>query len=152
MKISTRVRYAARALGELAQHWRDGTPLKLSEIAKRQGISKKYLEQLFLPLKAAGVIVSVRGPAGGYKLAKNPKDLTFFKLTKILEGSVWLLDCLQSENVCSRFKSCRARKIWYKVNEALHSALKFTTVADLIANDKTEVKHEDRRRTAKSNR
>lgn len=134
MKVSTRVRYAARALSELARNWRDGKPLKLSEIAKRQGISKKYLEQLFLPLRAAGIVVSVRGPSGGYKLAKDPKDLTFFELTKILEGSVWLLDCLVSKDACPRSKSCKAQKVWRKVNESLHNALKSTTIADLISN------------------
>lgn len=136
MRISTRVRYAARALGELANSWLDGKPMKLSEIAKRQSISKKYLEQLFLPLKKAGIVVSVRGPSGGYKLAKNPKELTFFELTTILEGSVWLLDCLVSKTVCSRYKSCRAREIWRKVNESLHCALKNITIADLVANSR----------------
>ena len=132
MRVSTRVRYAARALAELAENWDDGKPMKLTEIAEHQDISKKYLEQLFLPLKAAGIVVSVRGPNGGYKLARSPENVTFFELTKILEGQRWLVDCLRSPDVCPRSKFCAARKAWQRINKNLQDSLKSISLADLV--------------------
>jgi len=132
MKVSTRVRYAVRALAELAEGWSERKPMKLSEVARHQGISKKYLEQLFLPLRAAGIVVSVRGPNGGYRLARSPNEINFFELFKILEGQGWLMDCLRSSDACSRAKSCRARKVWMEINRSFHSALKKMTLSDVI--------------------
>jgi len=132
MRVSTRVRYAVRALAELAEGWSERKPVKLSEVAERQGVSKKYLEQLFLPLRAAGIVISVRGPSGGYRLARSPKEISFFELFTILEGQRWLLDCLSSNDVCPRARRCQARKAWMKINQTLQASLKSVTVEDIV--------------------
>jgi Rrf2 family protein len=85
MKISTKIRYGTRAMLELACHYGEG-PIELKEIAKRESISLKYLEQVIVPLRTAGLVKSVRGSKGGYSLAKPPSDICLNDLIEILEG------------------------------------------------------------------
>ena len=101
MIISTKIRYGARAMLELASHFGEG-PIELREIARKENISQKYLEQVIHPLRAAGLVKSVRGSKGGYALAKPPSEIYLNDLVDILEGPIHLVECLRNSKVCQR--------------------------------------------------
>ena len=101
MRLSTRTRYGTRLMLDMAQHYQKG-PLHLAEVAQRQGISVKYLEQIIIPLKKAHYITSVRGPKGGHLLAKPPEKITVGEIVSLLEEGTQLVDCVGQADVCQR--------------------------------------------------
>ena len=101
MKLSTKGRYGARLMLELALEYGKG-PVLLKEVAERQEISEKYLGHLISPLKAAGLINSTRGAHGGYTLAKASKDITLAEVVQAVEGNLSVVECVSSPGVCSR--------------------------------------------------
>ena len=131
MKISTRGRYGTRMMLDLAAHHDQG-PTPLREIAKRQDISVKYLEQLIIPLKAAGYIRSVRGARGGYTLAKKPDKINVGQIIKVLEGGLSLVDCVEDPKLCEREKNCPTRDIWLRMSERLMEELSSLTLRDVL--------------------
>ena len=131
MKISTRGRYGTRMMLDLAAHHDQG-PTPLREIAKRQDLSVKYLEQLIIPLKAAGYIRSVRGARGGYTLAKKPDKISVGQIIKVLEGGLSLVDCVEDPKVCEREKNCPTRDIWLRMSERLMEELSSLTLSDVL--------------------
>lgn len=131
MKISTRGRYGTRMMLDLAAHHDQG-PTPLREIAKRQDISVKYLEQLIIPLKAAGYIRSVRGARGGYTLAKKPDKINVGQIIKVLEGGLSLVDCVEDPKLCEREKNCPTRDIWLRMSERLMEELSSLTLSDVL--------------------
>jgi len=131
MKISTRGRYGTRMMLDLAAHHDQG-PTPLREIAKRQDLSVKYLEQLIIPLKAAGYIRSVRGARGGYTLARKPDKISVGQIIKVLEGGLSLVDCVEDPRVCEREKNCPTRDIWLRMSERLMEELSSLTLRDVL--------------------
>ena len=131
MKISTRGRYGTRMMLDLAAHHDQG-PTPLREIAKRQDLSVKYLEQLIIPLKAAGYIRSVRGARGGYTLAKKPDKINVGQIIKVLEGGLSLVDCVEDPKVCEREKNCPTRDIWLRMSQRLMEELSSLTLRDVL--------------------
>ena len=131
MKISTRGRYGTRMMLDLAAHHDQG-PTPLREIAKRQDLSVKYLEQLIIPLKAAGYIRSVRGARGGYTLARKPDKISLGQIIKVLEGGLSLVDCVEDPKVCEREKNCPTRDIWLRMSERLLEELSSLTLSDVL--------------------
>ncbi|MCG6946292.1 MAG: Rrf2 family transcriptional regulator [Deltaproteobacteria bacterium] len=131
MKISTRGRYGTRMMLDLAAHHDQG-PTPLREIAKRQDLSVKYLEQLIIPLKAAGYIRSVRGARGGYTLAKKPDKISIGQIIKVLEGGLSLVDCVEDAKVCEREGDCLTRDIWLRMSERLMEELSSLTLRDVL--------------------
>lgn len=131
MKISTRGRYGTRMMLDLAAHHDQG-PTPLREIAKRQDLSVKYLEQLIIPLKAAGYIRSVRGARGGYTLAKKPDKINVGQIIKVLEGGLSLVDCVEDPKICEREKNCPTRDIWLRMSERLMEELSSLTLSDVL--------------------
>ena len=131
MKISTRGRYGTRMKLDLAAHHDQG-PTPLREIAKRQDLSVKYLEQLIIPLKAAGYIRSVRGARGGYTLARKPDKISVGQIIKVLEGGLSLVDCVEDPKVCEREKNCPTRDIWLGMSERLMEELSSLTLRDVL--------------------
>jgi len=131
MKISTRGRYGTRMMLDLAAHHDQG-PTPLREIAKRQDLSVKYLEQLIIPLKAAGYIRSVRGARGGYTLARKPDKISVGQIIKVLEGGLSLVDCVEDPKVCEREKNCPTRDIWLRMSERLLEELSSLTLSDVL--------------------
>ena len=118
MKLSTKGRYGARLMQDLAVHYGNGNgPVLLKDIAERQGISEKYLGHLIAPLKAAGLINSTRGAHGGYMLAKGPSGITLKEVIQALEGSLSLAECIDAPCVCHRVKSCVTRDILEEMGE-----------------------------------
>ena len=131
MKISTRGRYGTRMMLDLAAHHDQG-PTPLREIAKRQDLSVKYLEQLIIPLKAAGYIRSVRGARGGYTLARKPDKINVGQIIKVLEGGLSLVDCVEDPKICEREKNCPTRDIWLRMSERLMEDLSSLTLSDVL--------------------
>lgn len=131
MSLTTRGRYGLRALIELAAA--GDRPLQLKRIAKRQGISRKYLEQLLVPLRDAGIVRTARGPGGGYTLAVCREELTASRILSILEGPNDLAPCLVHGQSCDRAGRCVTKELWEKVDAAIDAVLGGITLADLTA-------------------
>jgi Rrf2 family protein len=136
MKISTKGRYAVRILLDLAKH-NDGQPCTVKEIADRQDISEKYLEQIISTLHKAGFVKSIRGAQGGYSLAKGPELFTVGMILRVMEGSLAPVACLEDDyNVCERCDTCETQEIWQQIYDAVNQVVDNVTLADLIAKDK----------------
>jgi Rrf2 family protein len=131
MKLSTRTRYAIRAILELAENFGRG-PLQTRVIAKHQDISIKYLEQLMSLLKSADLVRSVRGAKGGYMLSKPPEKIKLSDVFVIFEGPVVTVECVANENYCARAVDCIARQVWSEVQRAVKNVLQSMTLQDAI--------------------
>lgn len=132
MKLSTRSRYGTRLMVDMAQHYNQG-PIQLGDIAKRQDISVKYLEQIIIPLKKAHYIESIRGPKGGHILTKPPEEITVAEIVALLEEGASLTDCSEKAEVCERADFCPTRLVWKEAAEAMFDKLQSITLADLAA-------------------
>ena len=136
MKISTKGRYALRMLIDLAQNSDKGF-VALKDIALRQGISKKYLEQIVPLLNSAGVLNTNRGYQGGYKLSAAPEKYTVGDILRLTEGNLAPVACLeQSPNTCSRCDSCITLPIWQGLHNVINEYLDSITLQDIIDRQK----------------
>lgn len=132
MKISTKGRYALRLMLDIALH-DNGVPVRVKEIAARQEISDKYLEQIISALHRAGFVKSIRGPQGGYLLTKHPKDYTVGMILRLTEGSLAPVSCLENEvNDCERQDNCVTLRVWKELDEAIKGVVDHITLADLV--------------------
>lgn len=132
MKISTKGRYALRLMLDLALH-DTGEPVRIKEISGRQDISDKYLEQIVSMLNKAGMVKSIRGPQGGYRLSREPKQYTVGEILRITEGSLAPVSCLEDEpNECLRQEQCATLLLWQKLNDAISGVVDTVTLADLV--------------------
>ena len=136
MKISTKGRYALRMMLDLALNEENGY-IPIKEIAKRQGISDKYLEQIISILNHAGFVRSVRGAGGGYKLTKKPSEYTVGMILRLTEGSMAPVSCLEDEvNTCDRAESCVTLGVWKKLYSAINDVVDSITLEDLVEDTK----------------
>ena len=135
MKLSTRSRYGTRMMLDIAQHY-DAGPVQIGDIARRQDISVKYLEQLVIPLKKADYVKSVRGPKGGYMLARHPKEITVGEIVKVLEGGVNLSDCIENPDLCEKSTDCLTRGLWKEATKAVYDTLNSVTLSEMIETGK----------------
>ena len=132
MKISTKGRYALRIIIDLAQHSDEGF-IALKEIAARQGISKKYLEQIVPILNKSDILIASRGFQGGYKLAHPPKDYTVGSILRLTEGSLAPIDCVDQNPVqCERCDNCLTFPMWQGLYKAITDYLDGITIQDLL--------------------
>ncbi len=131
MKLSTRGRYAARALLDLALH-DTGAPVSLREIAERQGISAKYLDQILSQLRHAGYIRASRGSRGGFQMSADPASVTLLDIVSAVEGRTAIVDCVLDPTRCDRASDCVTREVWREVSEAMDRVLRAITLADLM--------------------
>ena len=131
MKLSTRTRYGTRALLELALS-RGEEPVFLKDIASRQDISLPYLEQLIAPLILGGIIRSTKGPKGGISLTRDPEEIKLSEITRLLEGSVAPVECINDPGFCNRSEFCATRDIWNELKMAMDEVLESTTLQDLV--------------------
>jgi Rrf2 family protein len=132
MQLSTKARYAVRAMIELAVNYGKG-PTLLKEIATRQEISEKYLEQLMGPLRAAGLIYTLRGNKGGYILGKDPREVTVYNVISVVEGSLAPVPCVDKAEICHRAPFCVARNIWSDLKTKIIIQLDSVSLAELAA-------------------
>lgn len=141
MKISTKGRYALTLMLDLALN-DTGETIRIKDIAARQGISEKYLEQIIAVLNKAGFVKSVRGPQGGYRLARKPKDYTVGMILRLTEGSLAPVACLDDDpNDCSRQEDCVTIYIWEKLYAAINSVVDGFTLADLVELELAKADH-----------
>ena len=132
MKISTKGRYALRLMIDLAIH-DQGKCIRIKDIAKRQEISEKYLEQIISILNRAGYIKSVRGPQGGHRLARSPREYTVGMILRLTEGSLAPVECVEEEEtLCPRKQTCATFTVWKKMNDAINNVVDNITLADLV--------------------
>lgn len=132
MMISTKGRYALRMMLDLAMFGQDEY-IPLKDIADRQGISIKYLEQIVSSLSRAGFVRSVRGTGGGYMLARKPEEYTVGMILRLTEGSLAPVSCLEfEENTCPRAEDCMTLGVWNKLYQAINSVVDGITLADII--------------------
>lgn len=132
MKISTKGRYAIRLMLDLANDT-TGKPVSLNDVAARQQISEKYLEQIISVLNKAGYVRSIRGPQGGYLLVKKPEEYTVGMILRTTEGDLAPVSCVGSGAVeCDRADGCVTVRIWQKINDAVDNVVDNITLADLV--------------------
>lgn len=132
MKISTKGRYALRLMLELATA-EEGVPVSIKDIAKSQGISEKYLEQIISVLNKAGFVRSIRGAQGGYVLKKNPKECTVGMILRQTEGDLAPVSCVREDGeFCERKAGCVTVRIYEKINDAVNEVVDRITLADMV--------------------
>ncbi|MBI9110850.1 Rrf2 family transcriptional regulator [Maridesulfovibrio ferrireducens] len=131
MKLTTRSRYGARLLLDIALHSKNG-PVPSKDSARREGISLKYLEKILKMLKEGGYIKGKRGPNGGNVLLREPEDISIGAIAQILDGQEKILDCVGDETVCPRSAVCLRRSIWDDANQAMYKMLDSYSLADLM--------------------
>lgn len=135
MKLSTRVRYGVRAMIELAHNF-EGKPVPLRKLAENQAISAKYLEQMATALKIAGLITSVRGAEGGYRLARPAEEITVWDIYAVLDVAVDVINCKKNPcadvEVCDRDGFCATQSMWMEVNTMMVNYLKSKTLKQLM--------------------
>ena len=131
MKISTKGRYALRMMVDLAEH-QNGEYISLKDIAQRQEVSKKYLEQIVTPLARVGLVKSERGSQGGYRLTKAPADYTAGEILRAIEGSVAPIPCLGSEtNECPMSDQCFTLPFWAGLDDVINQYIDSVTLEQL---------------------
>ena len=132
MKVSTRGRYALRLMLDLSIN--EGERLvRVREIAERQRISDKYLEQIISTLVKNKFVISTRGPQGGYRLSKKPRDYTVGSILRVIEGKLSPVACLEDEkNECIRKEECITLVLWEKLDEAINNVVDNITLQDLL--------------------
>jgi len=136
MKLTTRSRYGTRMMLDMAQHGGDG-PVRIKDIAARQGVSVKYLEKLVRELKDAGLVTSRRGPRGGHLVAKPLTDISVGDIVRVLEGELSLVVCDDHGRPCPRQGACPTRRVWMEAAKAMHDKLDAISLADLLASADT---------------
>ncbi|MFH1377864.1 MAG: Rrf2 family transcriptional regulator [Planctomycetota bacterium] len=140
MKLTTRMRYGTRIVIELASSYPNRF-MPVTELSRLQGLTIKYIEQILIPLRTSGIVVSRRGKAGGYQLGRPPTEITLLDIYNELEGDAAIVDCLLSDDgkrgitvcpICARKPHCHSRKVWKKLREAIETTLREITVASLL--------------------
>lgn len=132
MRISTKGRYALRLMLDLATNC-CGDPIRLKDVAKRQEISEKYLEQIISVLNKAGFVRSIRGPQGGYVLTRRPEEYTVGMILRLTEGSMAPVDCVDEElGNCPKMTECATSVVWKRLNDAISDVIDNITLQDLV--------------------
>lgn len=132
MKISTKGRYALRLMLDLAVY-NTGEPISLKDIAKRQEISEKYLEQIISVLSKGGMVQSVRGAQGGYFLRREPRDYTVGEILRLTEGDLAPVDCVGASGVsCDHKGDCITVEVYERINQAVNDVVDHISLQDLV--------------------
>lgn len=135
MKLSTRCRYGARAMMEIARR-HDTGPVKRKDIAESQDISERYLENILIALKANKLVRTVRGANGGFALTKAPEAITMYEILSALGGLAAPVDCLDAPALCDRSGCCAAREFWEELRDAQIRTAKSKTLRDLVERER----------------
>lgn len=131
LRLSTKGQYGVRAMYEIARGFPDNV-VNIKNISERQDVSVAYLEQILHKLKNAGLIKSVKGPGGGYKLSRKPDDITIGAIVKELEGPVAITSCLDPSEGCVRVDSCVTHLLWKALGRQIETFLNTITLANLV--------------------
>lgn len=136
MRLPTKARYGMRAMLDLAMHNAENEPVLMRDVASRQGLSEKYLEQVLIPLRHAGLIKSVRGAKGGYLLARGPAEISLLEIVEASIGDVSMVDCVEDPENCQRVDGCATYVVWKELAEAIKASLESKTLSDLMVIEK----------------
>lgn len=140
MKISTRSRYALRIMLDISMR-KTQEYVSLKDISINQEISEKYAEQIINMLNKAGMVQSIRGSKGGYKLIKSPSEYTIGSILRVTEGRLALVPCVEEgENCCDRISTCATNGLWRKINNAISNIVDNMTLQDLV-NSEIEIRN-----------
>ncbi len=131
MRVSTKGRYALQLMFDLAVY-NSGEPISLKDIARRQGISEKYLEQIIAVLNKSGYVKSVRGAQGGYMLKMKPEEYTVGMILRLTEGDLAPVECVVDGNECDRQVGCVMSVVWKKMYAAINEVIDSITLADML--------------------
>jgi len=134
MKLTTKGRYGLNAMYDLAMSEGEG-PQSVKAIAQRQRIPEAYLEQLICALKKAGLVVSVRGAQGGYRIARPAGEISIGQILRALEGEVLQIDCLADEEYCTNACSCPSRRVFTKLAEGMNRLVDSISLADMLGDE-----------------
>ncbi len=135
MLLTTKVSYGIRALIALALFFEKEEAVSVKQISGKEGISSVYLEQIFNKLKKSKIIKSIRGPKGGYTLARSPEKLSLLEIVLALEGSVAPGKCVSKKtgkNVCERAGICPSKEIWDEIEAQIKGTLGKYTLSDMV--------------------
>lgn len=137
MKLSTKGRYGLRAILDLALHEEDG-PIAISTISERTAISVNYLEQLIAKLRKAGLVSSIRGAQGGYKLAKDMNKISVGDILRALEGDLSPVSCIATSNdeICESSSVCVTKLVWQRINDSISEAVDTFMLSELVSQSK----------------
>ena len=135
MTLSTRGRYGIHAMYDLAVNYGVG-PQSIKCIAERQNIPEAYLEQLIAMLRRAKLVISNRGAQGGYRLAREPREITVGDVLRALEGGLNLVDCLEEDDACGKSCACPSRIVWMKIRDGLNQVVDGITLQDMVDEQK----------------
>ena len=131
MRLSTRSRYAARALIELVKQGGEDKPVMMRKLAEGQSVSKRYLDNIFTSLRVAGLVRATRGAKGGYRLGHGPSSINLLDVVVAMDGDVNLVDCVEPEYHCDFKADCATHAAWGKATLALQEALRKISLQDL---------------------
>ena len=130
MRVSKRTRYGVRLMLELSLQY-GKKPLSINQIAELEGISAKFLGQIIIPLKGAGLIQSTRGAQGGYELTRSPREISVLEVFRVLEGDCLLTGCAEDAGSCARSGACVARDVWKDLADVIEKRLQERNFCDL---------------------
>ena len=136
LSVSTRGRYGLRLMVELAMGYGRGITL-LKDVSRKEGLSEKYLGQIIIPLRSAGLVLSQRGSHGGYALARPPEEITVKDVVEAIEGRICPAPCAEDPAECSHAGACASSRVWRRLAEDMERSLASFTLADLAR----EAKH-----------
>ncbi|MEI6126198.1 MAG: Rrf2 family transcriptional regulator [Pseudomonadota bacterium] len=140
MKLSTKGRYGARAMVDIAMQNAQG-PALMKDIATRQNISPKYLDHILSALRRAGLLKNIRGRGGGYMLTRPAAQINLKNIIEAVEGSLAPAECVDNTSICDRISQCPTRDIWKKLKETIENVLEETTLESLIDAQKAKEPH-----------
>jgi len=129
---------------DLACH-SDNGPVLIKDIARRQDISERYLEQLFIPLRVAGLIKGIRGARGGFSLVKPPQEIKVSEIVQATEGVITTSECVHRPGICPRSGTCIARNVWTEMQRAIDNVLESFTLEDLVEKQRERLSQEEDR-------
>lgn len=131
MKLSTRARYALRAMMVVAREGRNGEPVNLRVVAEQTNVSRRYLEQVSIALKSAGLLKGISGKHGGHLLGRPAKDISLLEIVEASIGPINVVECAANPENCDRHEDCECRALYRLINRRVAAALKEFTLADL---------------------
>jgi len=131
MKLSTKCRYGARAIVQIARNYRIG-PTKRKDIAVHEEVTDSYLENILITLRNNGIIKAIRGAKGGFILNRPPSEITMLEVVEAIQGVLAPVDCLENPVICQRVESCITRPVWQKMQTAQREALAAVTIQELV--------------------
>lgn len=121
-----------RAMLDLAVNNGENEPVLMRDVAARQDLSEKYLEQVLIPLRNAGLVRSVRGARGGYMLTRSPSQINLLEIVEACIGDVAMVDCVEDPEYCQRIDGCATFVIWKELTQAMRESLEGKTLSDLV--------------------